>query len=56
MSDSRMSETIVNRTLRLLAMLALASAFAGCDKCGHPVKFNAPTIQKACDGDAGSGR
>lgn len=51
-----MSDTIVNRILRLLALVVLAGAVAGCDKCGHPVKFNVPTIQKACDGDAGSGR
>ncbi len=34
-----------------LAALALASlALAGCDKCGDPIKFNAPSIPKSCYG------
>ena len=38
--------------LKALALAALAAlAVAGCDKCGHVVHINAPTIQKACADD-----
>ena len=34
-----------------LSAAALASlALAGCDRCGDPVKFNAPTFPKVCHG------
>jgi len=35
----------------VLAAVALAAlALAGCDKCGDPVKFNAPSLPKTCYG------
>ena len=34
--------------LALAATALSALALAGCDRCGEPVKFNAPTFPKVC--------
>ena len=44
------------KALALAALLAAGLAVAGCDKCGHRVRFNAPEIQKACADDTPSAR
>ncbi len=44
------------RPLVLVALAALGLAVAGCDKCGHAVHFNAPSIQKACADDTPTAR
>ncbi|HEY8030922.1 MAG TPA: hypothetical protein VIF02_00730 [Methylocella sp.] len=39
----------MRRVVFALASLAVACLFAaGCDKCGDPVKFNTPSLPKAC--------
>jgi hypothetical protein len=39
----------MRRILLTLAGLFLASfSLAGCDKCGDPIKFNAPSEPKTC--------
>ncbi len=47
---------VVTRTLRMSIMwLGLASVCvvaAGCDKCGHRIDINTPSIQKACGDNA----
>ena len=43
--------------LRLFTGLTLvALAVGGCDKCGHRVHLNAPSIQHACGDDTPSPR
>ncbi|WP_395697720.1 hypothetical protein [Methylocella sp.] len=36
--------------LALAAAALSCLALAGCDRCGDPVKFNAPTFPKVCHG------
>ncbi|MEJ0093278.1 MAG: hypothetical protein WDN46_07545 [Methylocella sp.] len=39
----------MRRILLTLAGLVMASfSLAGCDKCGDPIKFNAPSQPKSC--------
>ncbi len=48
----RMNQTI----LRLACLLIVALGTAGCDKCGTPVKFNAPSVPNACVANADESR
>lgn len=34
--------------LRIVAAILVGFLLAGCDKCGHRVKFNAPSLPDAC--------
>ena len=37
--------------LRGLAVAMMAIVVAGCDKCGHPVHINTPSLPASCGGD-----
>ncbi len=34
--------------LTLVGLVLVGFALAGCDRCGDPVKFNAPSAPKSC--------
>ncbi len=36
------------RFVLILASVIFCLVAAGCDKCGNPVKFNVPSLPKAC--------
>jgi hypothetical protein len=36
--------------LAVAGLLLACLTLAGCDKCGNPVKFNAPSLPKSCYG------
>jgi hypothetical protein len=40
-------KTMRRRVLTLASVICCLFA-AGCDKCGDPVKFNVPSLPKAC--------
>jgi hypothetical protein len=42
--------------LRLTCLLVIAVGAAACDKCGTPVKFNAPSLPHACGANADESR
>ncbi|WP_158808218.1 hypothetical protein [Beijerinckia sp. L45] len=42
--------------LRLACLLVVTLGAAGCDKCGTPVKFNAPSVPNACGANADESR
>jgi hypothetical protein len=51
----------VRKTRRRLAcrgatLMLIAASLAGCDKCGDPVKLNAPWDSKSCHGEASEAR
>ena len=35
-----------------LGLVAVSLVVAGCDKCGHRIEINTPSIQKACGDNA----
>jgi hypothetical protein len=41
---------------RCATLLLIAASLAGCDKCGDPVKLNAPWDSKSCRGEASEAR
>ncbi len=36
--------------LTFVGLILASLALAGCDKCGDPIKFNAPSLPKSCYG------
>jgi len=40
----------MRRIVLNLGTLILCCLAAGCDKCGDPIKFNTPSLPKACYG------
>jgi hypothetical protein len=38
--------------VRVAAMILLGACVSGCDKCGDPVKLNAPWDGKTCYGES----
>lgn len=42
--------------LRMAGAVLVAMLVAGCDKCGNRVKFNAPSVPKACGDNADPSR
>ena len=38
----------MRRIILTLVSLVFCCLAAGCDKCGDPVKFNVPSLPKAC--------
>jgi hypothetical protein len=47
---------IRDRGARVAIVLAAACLLAACDKCGAPVKFNAPSLPSSCGANADPGR
>jgi hypothetical protein len=45
-----MRRTSLASRLAFAGVLLAALALGGCDKCGDPVKFNAPSLPKSCYG------
>lgn len=41
---------------RCFLVLLMAASLAGCDKCGDPVKLNAPWDSKSCHSEATEAR
>lgn len=42
--------------LRIGCLVVIAAGVAGCDKCGTPVKFNAPSLPNTCGANADESR
>ena len=42
--------------LRIVAAVLVGFLLAGCDKCGHRVKFNAPSLPDSCGENADPAR
>jgi hypothetical protein len=45
----RRKGNVFMRYFRWLGVFIGLFLLAGCDKCGHPVKFNVPSIPDACN-------
>ncbi len=38
--------------VRIISVILVGTVLAGCDKCGNRVKFDTPSIPKACGDNA----
>jgi hypothetical protein len=42
--------------VRLVCLMVVAIGLAGCDTCGHALKFNTPSLPKTCGANVDDGR